>query len=396
MQPNQPLDSSKHLPALDGLRGLAVLLVLFHHASPATPEQAGLFELVFFEARHVGWAGVDIFFVLSGFLITGILYEAKQKTQYFRNFYGRRVLRIFPIYYLLLAAVIVGQLIREPGNPPLRGGQVWYWLYLQNFKMADWGDFGVSSLGVTWSLAIEEQFYLIWPAIVYLSSRRMLVRICLAAIVGTFVLRIVLLHSGVQPNTLYLITPTRLDGLAVGALIAILLRRQFDHTQVLRRARGAFWFGLLACGVIFTVVGGPKWNDPLVVMFGYSAIAVGSGGLLVQTVLAPHHAALHRFFASGPMVFFGKYSYAIYLFHPLVIKGMRKVLGLSGDQIPVLWGSHLAGQLAFDVVLVLGSIATALVSWHLVEKHCLRLKKYFRSTSAITRTDISLQQNSHK
>ena len=376
--------AEKHIPALDGLRGLAVLLVVLHHATMSTPPDATGIGKLFFEVMHGGWMGVDIFFVLSGFLITGILYEAKESKHYYRNFYGRRVLRIFPIYYLLLAAVIVAELVKQPGEPPLRGAQAWYWLYLQNFKMAQWGDFGPSGtipsgLMVTWSLAIEEQFYLLWPTVVFFFSRRALIRVCMGVTVAVFALRPLLLELGVAPITLYQIPPTRLDGLMIGALIALLSRSEGGAARLAALSKPMLIAGILLCIGVFIAAGGPHWNAPLVIIFGYALIALASGGLLLVAMEAPVGSATHRIFAGPALSFLGKYSYAMYLFHTHAIGILKKLFGLGRNEIPIILDSRVLSQLLFYIPALGVSILVSLASWHLVEKHCLRLKRHFPS-----------------
>ena len=140
-----------------------------------------------------GWIGVDLFFVLSGFLITGILYDAKGGPHYFRNFYMRRSLRIFPLYYAFLILIFaVMPLLRASGADHV-GKQVWMWTYLSNVLFARVGWEGMPAHTThLWSLAIEEQFYLLWPLLVWLASRRRLIQLCVGSIAVAFATRLVL------------------------------------------------------------------------------------------------------------------------------------------------------------------------------------------------------------
>ena len=207
--------------ALDGLRGFAILAVVAFHAmfldvgllGGARPAPTDVYPTL----ALLGWCGVDVFFVLSGFLITGILLRSKGAPGYFRNFYARRALRIFPLYYL-----VVGLLLFGLGRPATSGAEkASYLLYYQNVRYAlvGEGSFDAARL-VTWSLAIEEQFYLVWPTVVWLCSRRALVGVCIAVVVGAIALRLWLLAGGL--HTTHFLTPCRLDTLAVGALLALL------------------------------------------------------------------------------------------------------------------------------------------------------------------------------
>ena len=171
--------STSRVPALDGLRGIAVLLVLIHHFSGIPAAGLGVptgFYREWLRFATIGWAGVDLFFVLSGFLITSILYDAKGPAlAFFKNFYARRALRIFPVYYVLvvfmlflLPWIIPGE---EAASAKLRDNQLWLWFYLRNIQsLADFQSLiGTGHLvGHLWSLAVEEQFYLVWPMVVLL------------------------------------------------------------------------------------------------------------------------------------------------------------------------------------------------------------------------------------
>ena len=180
------------IPALDGLRGIAIILVMLHHFTNYRPTSGidGLIGSVVFFL----WTGVDLFFVLSGFLITGILLDSRGSERYFTTFYARRTLRIFPLYYLVLFVAFV-VLPQFPAVNAVLTGQVdlppqWpYWLYLENFSIAargwvhGWVDVG-------WSLAIEEQFYLVWPLVIWLCPPRLLALLCAAIIVAEPIARV--------------------------------------------------------------------------------------------------------------------------------------------------------------------------------------------------------------
>src|SRR5262245_57382334 len=186
-----------HIPALDGLRGVAILLVMLHHFTVIQP--AGAFEKWFERFAHLGMHGVDLFFVLSGFLITGILFDSKGEPHFLRNFYMRRSLRIFPLYYavvvfsFLLVPIILAHVAGLAGKLSRFQGAsedwVWYVFYLSNFSIARVSAFRHGILDVTWSLAIEEQFYLVWALCVLFFNWRTLRGICLGAILGALAIR---------------------------------------------------------------------------------------------------------------------------------------------------------------------------------------------------------------
>ncbi|MBI5083418.1 MAG: acyltransferase, partial [Acidobacteria bacterium] len=166
------------MPPLDGIRGLAILLVLLLHfrAPDLTHPLKGILGL--------GWTGVQLFFVLSGFLITGILLDTRSCSNYFSSFWMRRTLRIFPLYFLALSVFLVAAPavlpVPKEALPPA-ADQVYYWTYLNNWiPMGEEGRL-VHVLGHFWSLAVEEQFYLVWPVVVWLVPPRMLLRGCAVA-----------------------------------------------------------------------------------------------------------------------------------------------------------------------------------------------------------------------
>ena len=200
MRNPQIVRTQAHIPALDGLRGIAIILVMLFHLTyflPGVP-----LDVAFLRLTNYGWTGVDLFFVLSGFLITGILLEAKGTPNYFKNFYARRALRIFPLYYGFVAFLIfvyplaAAQFRAE--RDILVENRWWVLGYAVNWIVAWTGDFGRTPLGTGgfWSLAIEEQYYLMWPAVVLLLSRRVLFRVCIGIALFSVVVRFVMAFAG--------------------------------------------------------------------------------------------------------------------------------------------------------------------------------------------------------
>ena len=206
------MNTQRHIPALDGLRGCAVLMVIVFHFFQEAAGHAGSSIL---RASFIGSTGVDLFFVLSGFLITGILIRSKGGPHFIRNFYARRSLRILPLYFgfLLFSATLLPALTGDPRPSWM------YWVFLQNVGMT-FSD--LASLSGTpvhlWSLAVEEHFYLFWPFLVLAFSGNRLVRVLVFLIAGALALRIALIASGIGVG---MFTPVRMDTLAAGAVVAV-------------------------------------------------------------------------------------------------------------------------------------------------------------------------------
>lgn len=365
-----------HLPVLDGVRGLAVLLVVMYHTIHMNAENA-LGRTAWWLAG-LGWAGVDLFFVLSGFLITGILWEAKGQPYFFRNFYMRRFLRIFPLYYLTLAiAFLVLPALAGRLNLDERittEGAVWYLLYLSNFYQL-WVDTSHPVLGVVWSLAIEEQFYIVWPFLIAAVSYRGAIRLCVGTILLAVLVRVGLTVSGASLESTYVMTLARVDSLAMGGLLSLALR----HPEGLGlRAFGwmkwVFWVSLPLVAVLVMLPPGDT-HELVKRTAGYTAVAAVFAGLVYRAVASAPGQLTHRFFSSRLLRTYGKYSYAVYLIHsPLDAVLRRTVLKMP---LKFYWGTDLFMQLVYFAVAGGLSLALALVSWNLFEKHFLKLKDLF-------------------
>jgi peptidoglycan/LPS O-acetylase OafA/YrhL len=339
-----------YIPELQGLRGLAVLGVVFYHSRPrleGTP---------FYGAAAWGWAGVNLFFVLSGFLITSILLESRGKPHYFRNFYGRRVLRIWPVYVLTLAICYVKAdwFVGEPTSVAIRTAPWWaYIFFVQNLFHLNLPP----GIGPTWSLAIEEQYYVIWaPLVRFLKRPWMMAGVLGTALVVSPMLRMT--HFGWITTT---DTVTHLDGIAMGSLIALGL-----HTVTLARRT---WLMLGGCGMLvgfplaFTVAGGTAFLD--------SALSCGFGGAVLAAIASTGarnwvSAALRR----GPLAYYGKISYGLYMIHIMVFI-YYGWFDLRMDKY------GMAGNMAVIGVRLAAATAAATVLWYGFESRILKLKRYF-------------------
>jgi peptidoglycan/LPS O-acetylase OafA/YrhL len=373
---------SRHIHALDGLRGLAVLGVMASHLFPGNPA-GGLILRALGITSVFGLAGVDLFFVLSGFLITGILYDSLADTGYFRKFYVRRCLRIFPLYYGVLFALF---LLTPWLGIQWRGMQWPLLTYLQNTNLVmplyNFHPAPGISLNHFWTLAVEEQFYLVWPLIVFLlRDRKKLLWACLLLSSGAFLLRLALVLHGTVYHTINRATPCRADTLLIGAALALLMRGRF-HDATLRFARSAF-VAVAAIGAAFNLVhhlikGHSRWLPPFDATYfslRYTLIALACAALIAWC-LRPR--SLPRLiFELPPLRFFGKYSYGLYVLHYIA---MDRMLLTFGGWISHHTSSQLIGQLVPGLMVFVISVAAAYSSYHLYEKRFLHLKRFFNYT----------------
>ena len=365
---------------LDGLRGVAVVLVmalhLFKRAAYFTEHP--VLE-TFTQFTTVGWVGVDIFFTLSGFLITSILLRSKTGEHYFRNFYVRRALRIFPLYYAAIAFVLFfAPKVEEEFTTQLGTVLPVMLLYQQNWALMFDGFYITQYLGITWSLAIEEQFYLIWPFIVYKLDREKLIKFSIGYIAVSFIARTlgILLWSDVaQASTFFYYTSfARFEEMLFGGLLAVFLTYDGAKEKVRRFAVPVFLisFTIFVALHILSLPGSPHPEHASVPLTigGYTTAALFTLGLIGVFITYPPRNILRLIFGNPVLTFLGKYSYSMYLFH------MTAVLIL----LDVFWRSELRGWKPFVLYPVTTYIATviiALLTWHLLEKHVLGLKKYF-------------------
>lgn len=367
-----------HKPALDGLRGLAILAVVAHHVTlikPATALETGVSALA-----HMGWAGVDLFFVLSGFLITGILIDSRGGKRYFTTFYARRTLRIFPLYYLIIFVsyhvlphfpLWYRRLVGQGVVPP-----EWnYWLFLSNFTMAESNVFSHGILGVSWSLAIEEQFYLAWAIVVWLCPPAWLGPLCAMVVLGTPVLRAIAINAGASELTVYALTPFRADALAAGGWLAWMTRR--PGTDWIYRLGP--WATLVGIGGVAGLVwwdGHFSWDGGPKQVIGYSLLALAASGLLVCALRKPEDSRWTRALSAGWLRMFGRYSYCLYLIHLPVMWAVRYTI-FDPTRAPLLFGSALPAQVLFWILAVVPAVTLAWLSWIAFEQPILRLKRFF-------------------
>jgi peptidoglycan/LPS O-acetylase OafA/YrhL len=366
-------DASAHLPALDGVRGCAVLLVMIFHF--ATSMQAIGFVHPVLAVGQIGWLGVDVFFALSGFLITGILLDSKTSPSYFTSFYARRLLRILPLYYgATLIVLALWALIPEAGvwgartTPFAAASPMWPALFLENVSVAVYGASPTGVLTHFWSLAVEEHFYLLWPTLVWLCSRRRLGQIAAGAIAISIAGRIYVLAADLDATRLFGLTPLRMDGLAIGALAALLARSPL-LPRAQRLAPAVLAASSAALAAIFLASGAVEQEDPPLWIASYPLAALATAAALIAATAGGRIA---RQLAFAPLRWFGKYSYGLYVWHPIV--GMllfHSRVSLVGET------PGPARMLAAAAVAFALNIALAWLSFHLWERRFLALKRFF-------------------
>lgn len=359
-----------HVGALDGIRGLAILLVLIYHFGRSANSFGFAHPLL--AASEIGWLGVDLFFVLSGFLITGILYDSQRRPGYFRNFYARRALRIFPLYYGALLIVVLLSLAWPGAGVWGTHSPAWLAFYLTNVLLAVEGPESAGILGHYWSLAIEEHFYLMWPFLVRWGSRRQLMAAAAAIILGALLLRVAMVIQGVDPEAIYILTPGRMDALATGALCSLAIRGQAGAMPF----RAPAWAALLLCGAGALVVIMAQRSlgnyGALMQTIGYTLLAATFGGAILAGITTPW---LKTVLEAGVLRWFGRYSYGLYVWHPIVavILFYTPLTAALGVQP----GAGDIGAAALVLSGIAGSILVALISFHCWEKPFLGLKKAF-------------------
>jgi peptidoglycan/LPS O-acetylase OafA/YrhL len=386
----------RHLPALDGIRGLAIALVLLCHFAPAGDETlrwhgVGLGHAIgnaLCRVSRSGWCGVDLFFVLSGFLITGILADARESAGYFRNFYIRRGLRVLPLYYgvLLVCLVILPHFFAatDPGAREVIEHPLPLWTHTANLAIAAHGKWylggGMLGMNQFWSLAIEEQFYLVWPIVVLLLPRQRVMQACIGVFLLSLTTRLGLALRGATDVTIYTFTLCRLDGLAAGGWLALALRGPAEMKSLVRPA----WLIAAASGVglILLARASGTWSLDRSGIVGqtllYSFLALFFAASMVLVLAGP--AMLGRIFSHPLARFLGRYSYGLYIFNSLLDPIFDVWFPARLINRVVHWYALAAGL--HILLSVVGTVAVAMLSYHLFEKHFLRLKDVFAGDRA--------------
>ncbi len=352
----------QYYPALDGLRGLAILLVVVYH-------NFGFIDYFFF-----GWLGVDLFFVLSGFLITDILLKTVGQKNYLKNFYIRRALRIFPLYYLalILFLLLLPRITATPDMSYYTANQVWLWTYMQNWLYIFNNPGATNALNHLWSLSVEEQFYLLWPLVI-LSARNpktllILITVLLIAVLG---FRLWIWQKQIA-NLAYfnLYTFSRIDGICIGCMIALIPK--INPSLLKRNTPWIILFFALLNFIFFFINRGNHFSFPYLALIGYSTFGM-LFGLLVNEVVTGDTKILKQVFSNPPLRFLGRISYGLYIFHwPVYL--------LSAPLLYNRIAPHTNSSITQFLTAFVSTVIAIIISWlsyNYYERYFLNLKSRF-------------------
>jgi peptidoglycan/LPS O-acetylase OafA/YrhL len=342
------------IAALDGLRGVAVLMVLALHFSGGSQAANPVLHAAKFGAKS-GWAGVSLFFVLSGFLISGILWDSRGQPHWWRRFLVRRSLRIFPLYYLALGLVLLSTFLWHTTHAAVRP-LLAYVFYLQNIESVPHELLGLTPLPVyhLWSLAVEEQFYLVWPLLLLaMPTARRAMQLCAAVFVLSFLFRLF-----TAQQFLAYATPSRIGEMAVGAWLAVAVREHPEWLTALRRAAPAvFWSAVSLAGLCAWPSRDLGLGNTPMFTAGLAVLPVAFAALLV---MAMRPGGVSRVLSFAPLRHLGTISYGVYVYHVLLYPVMLRAAHLLAHGhppntersilVPVsLWMTLLVAELSYHL-----------------------------------------------
>jgi len=345
----------KHYNELDGVRAIAVIMVLFYHFFKDVDVNYDILVLLK-KLSLFGKTGVSLFFVLSGFLITRILLNTKQNDSYFKSFYIKRVLRIFPLYYFFLVIYyFVVPLFLHQSFADF-SQQIWYWTFMQNFALTfDWNSVGPIHY---WSLSVEEHFYLFWPLIIYYCSLKNVKWAIVSLCIISFLVRFILIENQIEES---LFTFARFDELAVGSFLAILELQQKLVKQNLRKFLAVFIVFLIP--LIYISLNNGNYSL-LESCARYLVLAMVYGSFIAITIVIEPDNFLKKILDNNALKSIGKISFGLYVYHPICFNIVINDLKIT--------------NLAFTFVLSFGlAYLVSILSYHLLEKKFLKLKTQF-------------------
>ena len=360
--------SQRNLPALDGLRGLAIIAVMFTHCPPYD-----FLPSIVRIGFGLGWSGVDLFFVLSGFLITGILIDSRDAKNYYQSFYCRRLLRIFPLYYtfLMVALVLFPHVVRTDWMP-LRSDYWLYVCYLMNWQQLWHEPWHANVLGHFWTLCVEEQFYIVWPIVVFALRPRLLLWALIGMDLTMLCGRCWWIWNHGASILLTTLPITRMDGLLFGAACAIVIRE-----FLLSKWRTAFlWVGALLLVTFASLfhVCAHSVRESFIESVGFAFLGAGFAAILLNAALTDSDKTfVQTWLRWKPLTLFGKYSYGIYVLHvPIFYFIDRLATWLPSD----IRDSHWLQSISIPVRIAV-SFGAAAISYTFFEKRFLRFKSHF-------------------
>jgi peptidoglycan/LPS O-acetylase OafA/YrhL len=370
---NPTTSTMSYYPALDGLRGIAILLVLCCH------------NLNFLPHFEFGWVGVDLFFVLSGFLITDILLKARESKNFLQNFYIRRILKIFPLYYgVLLVFFLVAPFFQNLAvqcnyynqDQPMSWMHLQNWLYITHQMPTD-----LMPLGHFWSLSVEEQFYFFWPFVVFVvHSTRHLKHIVYIILITCIASRFSSwLTFGNGYTNFYFQYMTRLDGLCIGSLIAIWRFSSYEQTKKYILRLG---FVVLSIQLVLLVLAKTIFtNFPHFKFIGYTSIAA-IFGIIIFYAIEKRNAFSKLLLENSFIQYIGKISYGLYVYHwPILV--LFKIYLL--DKLVIHGYSSNSAYITVSLTALAVTVPVSIASYHLFEKKILALKDVITSEGFFAR-----------
>ena len=359
----------EHLLFLDGLRGIASILVLIYHISWMWRKITAkyYFKLDYFIAQ-IGWTGVNLFFIVSGLLITNILLNTKNKNNYFKNFYMRRVLRIIPLYFLIL--FIFNFLYNEFSH------LFFHLFFISNFLLVDSSIVNSGFAAVSWSLSIEEQFYIFWPMIIRTVSSNKLYIYCILIIGVATTIKSMSFLGNLPYHFLYYSTVTRLDGLALGSLLALIIRFRTSRRMDFYCALFVLSLSLSLIIFIYLKLGGfyVKINPTLIMGLGDILVNLFYASFIYITIFW-NKGYLRKILTCRLLSISGKHSYAIYLIHPVVLSLVDNFLKFK--IIKMAHWNFLLTEISFHLLVIIITFIVAKILWVSFEAPFLNLKRFF-------------------
>lgn len=368
----------KHIPILDGIRAYAVLMVCIVHFFQV--DESSLYEanqylgILLFKMSQIGLRGVELFFILSGFLITGILINSKKSPNFFKTFYLRRFIRIFPLYYFVLAIsfLVLPHLVNidAAGNDVIKQ-QAWLWTYTSNlsgfFDQSSWdASLNFPSFGHFWSLCVEEHFYVFWPFLIYFSNEKWLPRIMWFLVaLSVFSVLFVFVYGEWIPILKW--STIRCSGvLSLGGLISYYRNNPIKYKQIIIISQKL----ILISGIFFVMANFiPRQYEIHDVLTFFTSLLFF---VFLLVLSLEERKIMSNLFNHRSLYFIGKISYGIYVYHGVLRPYFKTFLY---DNLDI--DNGILRSLIYTILCTMVSIFIAWISWHTIEKPILNLKKYF-------------------